>query len=114
MSQINKIEKLKIIQDKASSCQNCNLFSTRNKCVFAKGSEHSKIMFVCEAPGKQEDIEGIPLVGKSGKNLDKLLSSLNIDENIYFCNAIKCRPPDNRKPSYSEIESCKEYLFRIK
>lgn len=108
---LSEDNKLRIIQEQAEKCTECNLHSTRNKCVFSKGSENSKIMFVCEAPGKQEDEQGIPLVGRSGKNLDKILHSLNINDNIYFCNVLKCRPPENRKPSKLEIESCKKYLF---
>ena len=92
-------------------CMKCKLGSTRNNVVFGSGNPNSDIVFVGEAPGKDEDLQGLPFVGRSGKLLDKMLSSINLKrENIYILNVLKCRPPENRTPIPSEIEQCEPYL----
>ena len=94
-----------------SSCQRCDLFQTRDKTVFGNGHDNSKIMIIGEAPGKDEDLEGEPFVGRAGKLLDEILLSIGIDrESVYVTNTVKCRPPDNRNPKNDEIESCSDYL----
>tara|TARA_B100000902_G_scaffold179479_1_gene172599 strand:- start:373 stop:876 length:504 start_codon:yes stop_codon:yes gene_type:complete len=84
------------------------------RLVIGKGNVFAKLMIIGEAPGAQEDLEGKPYVGKSGKLLDKLLIKVGIDfhEDVYFCNVIKCRPPKNRKPTSNEINIHKPWLIQ--
>ena len=84
------------------------------RLVVGKGSLFSDLLIIGEAPGAQEDIEGKPYVGKSGKLLDELLKQATIDyeKNVYFCNVIKCRPPNNRKPTIKEINIHKPWLIK--
>ncbi|MBH50094.1 MAG: uracil-DNA glycosylase [Candidatus Marinimicrobia bacterium] len=96
-----------------SSCQECQLGKHRNKFVFGIGDLHADLMFIGEAPGKDEDLKGEPFVGKAGKLLDKILSAINMNrhENVYICNVLKCRPPQNRDPLPEEVEKCEPYLI---
>jgi DNA polymerase len=84
----------------------------RTNIVFSDGIPNSRLMLIGEAPGYWEDVEGKPFVGKSGQLLDKILISINIsrEKNIYICNTVKCRPPNNRIPSVEEQIICKKYL----
>ena len=84
------------------------------RLVVGRGNVFADLLIIGEAPGAQEDLEGKPYVGKSGKLLDKLLKEANINynENVYFCNVIKCRPPNNRKPTTSEINIHKPWLLK--
>ncbi len=106
---INKLEKLK---EKCQSCEKCNLSKTRTNVVFADGKANHKLMLIGEAPGFYEDKQGLPFVGKAGQLLDKIFESVNLsrNENVYICNTIKCRPPENRDPLIEEKEACREYL----
>lgn len=93
------------------NCKKCNLYKTRINPVIGEGSLNARIMFIGEAPGFNEDKQGKPFVGQSGKILDKLLESINLKrEEIYIANILKCRPPENRNPSNQEILSCSNYL----
>lgn len=96
----------------ASACQRCGLCSTRNNVVFSDGNPEAKLMIIGEGPGQQEDMTGIPFVGKAGQLLDKILSSVDIDrqKDTYICNIVKCRPPGNRVPSPQEMEACRPFL----
>tara|TARA_Y100001978_G_scaffold186215_1_gene185776 strand:- start:73 stop:597 length:525 start_codon:yes stop_codon:yes gene_type:complete len=89
-------------------------YKVLNRVVVGSGNILSKIVVIGEAPGAQEDLEGIPFVGKSGKFLKSLLevSGINIFEEVYFCNVIKCRPPRNRKPTPNEISIHKPWLIQ--
>ena len=92
-------------------CLECSLGHTRTNFVFGIGNPESDIVFIGEAPGKQEDLEGTPFVGKSGKLLDKILAAIGLKRNdIYILNIVKCRPPNNRNPLNEEIEKCAKYL----
>ena len=92
-------------------CLECPLGKTRKNIVLGMGNPNADIVFVGEAPGKQEDLQGLPFVGRSGKLLDKMLSSIDLSrDDIYILNVLKCRPPDNRDPSKMEIEKCEPYL----
>jgi DNA polymerase len=105
-------EYLKII-DKINKCKRCNLSKTKLNYVPGEGSIKSKIMFIGEAPGRNEDKQGIPFVGRAGKILDDLLNNINLDRNeIFITNILKCRPPKNRNPTREEIESCVVFLER--
>ena len=106
------MDKLDIIKAKCENCTKCPLYKTRTNIVFSYGNPQSKIMLIGEAPGEQEDLQGKPFVGRSGQLLDKILEWVGFsrNENIYICNTIKCRPPNNRNPLPEEKEACREYL----
>ncbi len=92
-------------------CQKCALGETRTNCVFGVGNEQADLMFVGEAPGEQEDLSGIPFVGKAGQLLDKFLFAVDIDrKDVYIANILKCRPPKNRDPLPEEEDACIGYL----
>ena len=92
-------------------CLDCGLGHTRKNFVFGQGNPKAEIVFIGEAPGENEDLEGIPFVGKSGKLLDKILSAIHLTrKNVYILNIVKCRPPENRNPSIYEINKCEKYL----
>jgi len=93
------------------NCKDCDLWKTRKNPVFGEGSSSAKIMFIGEAPGRNEDIQGRPFVGRAGKILDELLASIDLKrKEVYIGNILKCRPPENRNPMKSEIKSCTKYL----
>ncbi|HBG62456.1 MAG: hypothetical protein A2Y03_07650 [Omnitrophica WOR_2 bacterium GWF2_38_59] len=99
-----KIEKLR---GKISCCKRCALFATRTNVVPGEGDCNADIMFIGEAPGRNEDLKGKPFVGRAGDVFDKLLDSVGLTrQQIYLCNILKCRPPGNRNPLSSEIKSC--------
>lgn len=100
------------IASEASGCTRCELSTTRTQVVFGVGTERADLMFVGEGPGAQEDLQGEPFVGRSGKLLDKLvLEELGIDRSsFYIANVVKCRPPNNRDPKPVEIEACWSWL----
>ena len=92
-------------------CLNCPLGKIRKNIVLGMGNPNADIVFVGEAPGKEEDLQGLPFIGRSGKLLDKMLSSIKLSrKDIYILNVLKCRPPENRNPSKIEIEKCEPYL----
>jgi uracil-DNA glycosylase len=94
-------------------CQRCVLGSTRINPVVGRGAIQAPVMIVGEGPGQNEDEQGLPFVGKSGQLLEKILASVNFstEREIYICNVVRCRPPDNRVPSPDEIAACKPYLL---
>lgn len=103
---------LQLIQDEVKSCVQCGLHETRTNTVFARGNPEASLCFVGEAPGEDEDLQGFPFVGRSGKLLDKILTEmgLNVATDIYVCNIIKCRPPNNRRPTEDEVNTCMSFL----
>jgi len=104
----DELSKLRI---QAESCTVCRLAQTRTKVVFGVGATDSDLMFVGEAPGRNEDLQGEPFVGTAGKLLDRLLSEAGIErERVYIANVLKCRPPGNRDPQPDEIQACKPFL----
>jgi DNA polymerase len=103
------LEKLKV---EAVKCTKCPLCETRTHVVFGAGNKNADLLFVGEAPGKDEDEQGLPFVGRSGKLLGQMLKEVGIERsNVYIGNVIKCRPPDNRDPKPEEIETCEPYLL---
>lgn len=97
----------------AESCTACTLADTRTKVVFGTGSSDAELMFIGEAPGKNEDLQGEPFVGAAGRLLNQLLEEAGIArQRVYIANVIKCRPPGNRDPRPDEIDACKGYLRR--
>ena len=96
-----------------NTCKNCILWKTRISAVGGEGSHQATVMFIGEAPGKNEDLKGKPFVGRAGHVLDDLLKSIHLErEDVYITNIVKCRPPKNRNPLKGEIQSCSSYLER--
>jgi len=99
------------LRDRAMTCYDCELSATRTKVVFDVGDPDADLMFVGEAPGKNEDLEGEPFVGRAGQLLDSLLGDIELERaKVYIANVLKCRPPGNRDPRPGEIDACKGYL----
>ncbi len=91
----------------ASDCHLCGLAKTRNRVVFGVGNPHADVVFIGEAPGRDEDIKGEPFVGRAGQLLDRMLGGIGLDrEQVYIMNTIKCRPPNNRNPHVEEVQAC--------
>jgi DNA polymerase len=102
---------IEIIKKRVTECTNCELCKTRTQSVPGKGDIHSDVMFIGEAPGKNEDRTGEPFVGIAGQRLSIALEGAGISrESIYITNVVKCRPPNNRVPTIDERDSCKIYL----
>lgn len=99
------------LEDKCHACKRCPLGSSRKNCVFGVGNREADLLFVGEAPGGQEDEQGIPFVGAAGKLLDRYLYAVDIPrESVYIANILKCRPPHNRDPLPEEEDACMDYL----
>ena len=106
-----KREKLKEFYYRIKNCSSCELGSTRINFVFGSGNANASILFIGEAPGKNEDLQGKPFVGQAGKILDGLLAGIGLSRNeVFIANVLKCRPPENRDPAIDEINTCKQYL----
>lgn len=113
MAEIDKKEALQKIAEDIRGCLKCSLSKTRTNTVPGEGDPGAEIMFIGEAPGANEDEKGVPFCGASGKFLDEMLASINLDRlKVFIANTLKCRPPGNRDPEYSEKEVCKPYLLR--
>ena len=99
------------LQELARHCQRCILRSTCRQVVFGDGSLAARIMFVGEGPGKDEDEQGVPFVGRAGQLLDKILAAAEFNRpEVYITNVVKCRPPGNRLPNPDEVKACRPYL----
>ncbi|HIZ76893.1 MAG TPA: uracil-DNA glycosylase [Firmicutes bacterium] len=108
---IHRKEELIRLEQSLQGCGKCPLGPTRTNLVFGRGSETGKIMLIGEGPGEQEDLQGVPFVGKAGQLLDKILAAAELlEEECYICNIVKCRPPQNRVPAPEEVEACLPYL----
>jgi len=107
-------EALKVVYEQARSCARCSeLAATRQTVVFGAGNADADLMFVGEAPGANEDRQGLPFVGQAGKLLEKLLNEIGLQRSdVFIANTLKCRPPGNRDPRPEEISACEEYLLR--
>ncbi|MGE5709760.1 MAG: uracil-DNA glycosylase [Nitrospira sp.] len=105
---------LQDLEKSLHNCQRCKLATLgRTQVVFGVGNPHASVMFVGEAPGFNEDLQGEPFVGAAGKLLNELLQSANLSrDQIYIANVIKCRPPNNRDPEPDEVETCKPFLLQ--
>jgi DNA polymerase len=108
------LRSLEELELQALSCQSCRLSQTRNKVVFGVGSRNPRIVFVGEGPGAEEDLSGEPFVGKAGAFLTAAITKgMNLRrEDVYICNVVKCRPPENRNPLPDEVSACENFLFR--
>lgn len=106
-------ETLEEIRAELENCRRCALCQDRRNIVFGVGDPHARVVFVGEAPGREEDEKGEPFVGEAGRLLDRILFAMGLRrEDVYICNVIKCRPPGNRDPGSDEIEACEPYLKR--
>ena len=107
-------EELEMVRKECLNCEKCPLSKTRTNIVFSDGVPNSNLVLVGEAPGYWEDQKGLPFVGKAGQLLDKIFECVGFSrkKDVYICNTIKCRPPENRNPRPEEKAACKEYLDR--
>jgi uracil-DNA glycosylase len=104
---------LESLRAKAINCQACSLCEGRSSVVFGEGNPRADIMFVGEAPGAEEDRQGVPFVGASGQLLTRMVEAMGVArEDVYIANVVNCRPPNNRDPLPEEIEKCEPYLIR--
>lgn len=107
---MTELEKLR---EECLGCERCELCRTRNNVVFGVGPETARIMFIGEGPGENEDLQGVPFVGRGGKLLDDMLELINLDRTkVYIANMVKCRPPKNRDPLPTEQAACERWLSR--
>jgi uracil-DNA glycosylase family 4 len=103
---------LKIRTD-LGECTRCKLHKTRNKIVFGDGNPKAELVFVGEGPGHDEDMQGLPFVGRAGKLLTQMIEAMGLQrKDVYICNVVKCRPPENRAPERDEVEQCSPFLLR--
>ena len=94
------------------NCKKCQLCETRTRTVFGQGHENARLVFVGEAPGYEEDQQGLAFVGRAGQLLTKMIIAMGLRrEDVFICNVLKCRPPNNRTPAADEIAACSPYLF---
>src|SRR6266478_5004277 len=102
----------KILAD-IGDCTRCKLHRGRNKLVFGDGNPNAQLVFVGEGPGRDEDAQGLPFVGRAGKLLNQMIEAMGLQrKDVYICNIVKCRPPENRAPEKDEVEICSPFLFR--
>lgn len=100
------------IEERICQCQRCPLSDSRKNAVPGEGNRNAELMFVGEGPGRDEDIQGRPFVGRAGQLLTRIIGAMNFErEDVYITNVVKCRPPNNRVPNPGEIEECKGYLL---
>ena len=108
-----KADQLAELEEQMRECHQCSLGATRTNLVFGEGSAHADLMFIGEAPGEEEDAQGLPFVGRAGKLLDRVIEAMGLKRSdVYIGNILKCRPPGNRNPRPSEVAPCLPYLRR--
>ena len=106
-------QSLEDIRQELGDCQRCKLWKSRTRIVFGVGNQEADLMFVGEAPGADEDAQGIPFVGRAGQLLTKIIQAMGLKrEQVYIANILKCRPPKNRNPEPDEVESCEGFLSK--
>ncbi len=106
-----KKKRLGVLAAKVEGCKDCVLCETRKQTVFARGDAAAELVFIGEGPGADEDAQGLPFVGKAGQLLDKMITAMGMrQDEIYICNIVKCRPPENREPLPQEVTACSHYL----
>src|SRR6202166_1555203 len=112
---IDRVENdtLERIREDLGECTRCRLHMQRNKIVFGAGNPRAELVFVGEGPGHDEDVQGLPFVGRAGKLLTQMIEAMGLTrDQVYICNVVKCRPPENRKPEDDEVATCSPYLYR--
>ena len=101
------------LQTIAMVCQNCRLAKSRTQVVYGVGNPNADLMFIGEAPGRDEDLQGEPFVGRAGQLLTDIIKAMKLTrDEVYIANVIKCRPPENRNPEQDEIDACRPYIRR--
>jgi DNA polymerase len=101
------------LKTKVQNCTLCDLYNTRTQTVFGSGNQHADWLIIGEAPGEQEDLQGLPFVGVAGQLLTEMLRAIGLSRDaVFMANILKCRPPNNRDPHVDEIKHCKDYLQR--
>jgi len=106
-----RVQKLQVLAEQAVECTDCVLHEQRNRNVFARGNPDAELVFVGEGPGRDEDRSGLPFVGAAGQLLDKMVVAMGYDrDDVYICNVVKCRPPENRTPRPEEALACARFL----
>jgi uracil-DNA glycosylase len=101
------------IRDDIGDCIRCKLHKGRTKIVFGDGHPQAKLLFIGEGPGRDEDLQGLPFVGRAGKLLTQMIEAMGLRRgDVYICNVVKCRPPENRAPEKDEVAACSPFLFR--
>lgn len=104
---------LETIREEMGDCQRCTLCATRTNIVFGTGDPHASLLFVGEGPGRDEDLQGEPFVGRAGKLLTKMITAMGFSrDEVYIANIVKCRPPENRNPRPDEIATCRPFLHQ--
>lgn len=110
-SSVTSTMTLEDVRRNLGDCQRCKLARTRSRIVFGSGNPAARLVFVGEAPGFEEDRQGLPFVGRAGQLLTKIIQSIGLKrEDVYICNVLKCRPPNNRNPEPEEVETCSPFL----
>ena len=112
---VNKIagDSLPRILSDIGECTRCKLHRGRTKLVFGDGNPKADLVFVGEGPGRDEDAQGLPFVGRAGKLLTQMIEAMGLQrQDVYICNVVKCRPPENRTPERDEVETCSPFLLR--
>jgi DNA polymerase len=112
---IDRVENdtLERIREDLGECTRCRLHKKRNSIVFGVGNPRAELVFVGEGPGHDEDVQGLPFVGRAGKLLTQMIEAMGLRrEDVYICNVVKCRPPENRRPEDDEVATCSPYLYR--
>ena len=111
-SRITDDSLLKIRQD-LGDCTRCSLHRARTNLVFGDGNPKAELVFVGEGPGRDEDVQGLPFVGRAGKLLTQMIEAMGLQrKDVYICNVVKCRPPENRTPEKDEVAECSPFLLR--
>jgi len=101
------------VREDLGECTRCKLHKGRNKIVFGDGNPKAELVFVGEGPGADEDAQGLPFVGRAGKLLTQMIEAMGLRrKDVYICNVVKCRPPENRQPEEDEVNTCSPFLFR--
>lgn len=107
------VKTLSEIREELGDCTRCRLCETRKSIVFGEGNPRARLVFVGEGPGRDEDIQGRPFVGRAGQLLTKIIQAMKLErKDVYICNVVKCRPPGNRNPQPDEVASCEPFLMK--
>ena len=109
----SSVQTLSEIREELGDCTRCRLCETRKNIVFGEGNPRARLVFVGEGPGRDEDIQGRPFVGRAGQLLTKIIQAMKLErKDVYICNVVKCRPPGNRNPEPDEVASCEPFLTK--
>jgi uracil-DNA glycosylase family 4 len=111
--EISAVSNLDSIRQELGDCQRCRLHASRTRIVFGTGNPYAELVFIGEAPGREEDLQGEPFVGQAGQLLTRIIEAIGLSrQEVYITNVIKCRPPENRNPAPEEIAACEPFLIK--